>query len=809
MSLCHLRSFSVLILLVVTATLSKAQTDWSLIPWTKVGDSLHRDTQPKVLLTGKVSVKNSNEAAVGASLSVDQFKFFDYADQQGKYLLAIPPGNYRITVRHLGMKPHYIRLKLFQGGVLNIEMEEGKIDLEEVVITSRAIDSNIKQAITGITQLEIQEIKTLPTFMGEVDILKSIQTLPGVSSVGEGSSGFNVRGGRTDQNLVLLNGAPLFNASHALGFVSAFNQDVVNNFTLYKGNVPANLGGRASSVLEINTRQGDYEKWKFQAGVGLASSRFLAEGPLVANKTSLLTAVRASHSDWLLRQVKNPDVKNSSLFFYDANVNLNHRINKNSTLRATYYSSRDYFRFSRQFAYAWENYLSTLEWRSLADRKISPVLALVYGQYKSSLIDPAGANASQLDNKLNYWQVKETVNYIPNDKHNLVGGIEFNAYLPKPERLSPYNATSGQVPARVDKNHGWEGALFVQEDFQLSEKISLSGGIRYSTYHHIGRDTVFIYEKGVPQTTSSQIDTLYYGKGESIFAYGGWEPRISARFSVNSKQSIKFGYNRMRQYIHQISNTTAPTPVDLWQVSNEYIPPQVADNFSLGYFWNLGDNVWETSVEGFYKNMNNLVEYKNFPTLYLNRHIETELVSAKGRAYGGELYIRRLKGKWTGWASYTYSQTEIQTRTPFESESINNGEWYPSNYNKPHSFNLVMNRRYLRGGAFSFLIAYNTGRPFTAVESSYVDAGTVVPIYSKRNQYQIPNYFRFDVSFTIPNVVAKLDDSLVFSIYNLFGRDNAYSLFYQRPASNYFIPKAYKLSVLGAAMPSLTYNFKF
>jgi hypothetical protein len=265
----------------------------------------------------------------------------------------------------------------------------------------------------------------------------------------------------------------------------------------------------------------------------------------------------------------------------------------------------------------------------------------------------------------------------------------------------------------------------------------------------------------------------------------------------------------MRQYIHQISNTTAPTPVDLWQVSNEYIPPQVADNFSLGYFWNLGDNVWETSVEGFYKNMNNLVEYKNFPTLYLNRHIETELVSAKGRAYGGELYIRRLKGKWTGWASYTYSQTEIQTRTPFESESINNGEWYPSNYNKPHSFNLVMNRRYLRGGAFSFLIAYNTGRPFTAVESSYVDAGTVVPIYSKRNQYQIPNYFRFDVSFTIPNVVAKLDDSLVFSIYNLFGRDNAYSLFYQRPASNYFIPKAYKLSVLGAAMPSLTYNFKF
>jgi hypothetical protein len=784
------------------------QTDWQTIPILSIGkDSVSAETN--VIVTGTVRLKNSKEPIIGASISADQHKFFNYTDTEGRYILEVPPGNYRITVRHIGAKPGYYRIRVKSGGVLNVELEEGIVDLEELIITSRPIDSNIKQALTGITQLELQEIKSLPTFMGEVDILKSIQTLPGVSSVGEGSSGFNVRGGRVDQNLVLLNGAPIFNASHALGFVSAFNQDVINNFTLYKGNVPANLGGRASSVLEINTRNGDFEKWQFQAGVGLASSRFLAEGPIVKNKTSILAGARVSHSDWLLRKVQNPDVKNSSLFFYDANLNLSHRFSENSSLRVSYYSSRDFFQFSQQFAYGWENYLTNVEWRSLANRKVSPVLSVVYGRYNSSLIDPSGIDASQLDNKLNYWQVKETVNYIPNEKHNMVGGFEGTAYLPKPETLGPYEGNTAIINKQVDKNHGVEASLFMHDDYQLSDKISISAGLRYSWYAHIGIDTVFNYQPDVPKSVGTITDTSYYGKAKQIYTYSGFEPRISARFSVNKKQSIKFGYNRMRQYINLISNTTAPTPVDLWQTSNEYIPPQIADNFSLGYFWNLGDNVWETSVEGFYKNMQNLVEYKNFPTLYLNNHIETELLVGKGRAYGAEFYVRKLKGYWTGWASYTYSQTELQVKSANDTETINDGDWYPSNYNKPHTFNLVMSRGSRKGGAFSFLVSYNTGRPFTAVETSYIVGGTVVPVYSQRNQYKIPNYLRFDVSFTIGNVIRKLDDSLVFSVYNLFGRDNAYSVFYQRPASNYFIPKAYKLAVLGAAMPSLTYNFKF
>ena len=409
----------------------------------------------------------------------------------------------------------------------------------------------------------------------------------------------------------------------------------------------------------------------------------------------------------------------------------------------------------------------------------------------------------------NYFQLKETVNYTPSESQNIVAGIEGIAYLPKPEELVSYKGNPNIAAKKVDKNNGIEFSIFANDDYQISKNVSVSFGLRYSHYAHVGSDTVFNYLPNLPKSTSSMRDTSYYKNLQSIKRFGGLEPRISVRFAITSNQSIKASYNRMRQYIHQISNTTSSAPIDLWQVSNEYLPPQIADNFSFGYFLNLKDNVWETSAEIFYKEMQNLVEYKTFPQLYLNRHIETELLSGRGRAYGGELYLRKLKGKWTGWVSYTYSQTQVQVSSPFQSESINGGSWFPSNYNKPHNLNIVINRRLSKAGAFSLIFSYTTGRPLTAIESSYIADGTVVPIYSERNKYQVPNYVRFDLSLTIGNVINKIDDSLVFSVYNILGRENAYSVFYQRPADVYLIPKAYKLSILGAPLPSLTYNFKF
>ena len=801
--------FFILLALICCSHLGLAQNEWDNAPLITIGDSSIISTNPIASITGKIKAKDSDEPVVRASISADLLKYFDYTDQYGHYFLELPKGKYKITIRHVGMKPKYYKFIVLSSGTFDVEMEEGSLSLDEVVVTSRPIDSNIKESLSGLTKLNIQEIKTLPTLMGEVDILKSLQLMPGVSSVGEGSSGFNVRGGRTDQNLVLLNDVPIFNTSHALGFISAFNQDVVKDFSLYKGNVPANFGGRASSVLEVTTRRGDFDKWKYQSGIGPISSRFTAEGPIKTGKTSLLLAGRASYSNWILKAVADPNVKKSRLSFYDGFASLSHRFSANSTADITYYTSSDFFQFSNQFGYNWDNSVVNAKWRSLSNRKASPVLSVSYGNFKSTLFDPSGIEASQLSNSLSYFQLKETVSYAPSEHQNIVAGIESMAYLPKPELQTGYKGNPAIPSKKVDKNSGLEFSVFVNDEYHVSENFSFSVGLRYSQYSHIGPDTVFSYLTDQPKTTTSIRDTSYYKKFKTIKKFGGLEPRVSARLNISAKQSFKVSYNRMRQYIHLISNTTSPTPIDLWQVSNEYLPPQVADNFSFGYFHNLKDNVWETSVELFYKNMQHLVEYKNFPQLFLNRHIETELLSGLGRAYGGEFYVRKLKGLWTGWASYTYSQTQIKVNSPFESLSINDGKWFPSNYNKPHTLNLVANRRTRKGGAISFIYSYNTGRPLTAIESSYIVDGTVVPVYSDRNKYKIPNYVRFDFSFTIGDVIKKFDDSLVFSVYNLFGRKNAYSVFYQRPASTYFIPKPYKLSVLGTALPSLTYNFKF
>lgn len=645
--------------------------------------------------------------------------------------------------------------------------------------------------------------------MGEVDIIKTLQLMPGVTSVGEGSSGFNVRGGRTDQNLILLNDVPLFNTSHALGFVSGFNQDVIRDFSLYKGSVPAQLGGRASSVLEVNTRTGNMEEWDFLGGISPVSSRLMAEGPLVKGKTSLLAAGRISHADWFLKKVSNPDVRNSAAFFYDAFASVSHRFSENSSAELIYYSSQDDFSFAKQFEYSWDNQVINARWQGLANRKASPSVSLSYGQYRTTLIDPAPPEASELTMTMRYFKFRTSVNYFQDDRHNAVAGIETTGYIPRPEMQKPYGDDSGVARKQIDRNQGIEGSIFINDDFKISENLSISAGLRYSHYAHIGPDTVFSYSDTGPPTLSSIADTTYYTNRNPIQTFGGFEPRLSLRINITRDQSIKLSYTRMRQYIHQISNTTAPTPVDLWQVSNEYFPPQIADNYAVGYFANLKDNTWETSAEVFYKDMENLIEYKDFPDLYMNNHLETELRPAIGRAYGGEVYIRKIRGKWTGWISYTYSQTEVKVDATLPSEAVNNGEWYPSSYNKPHNLNVVINRALRKKSAVSLIVSYNSGRPLTAIEDSYIVDGVVVPVYSDRNKYNIPDYMRVDFSFTIGDIIRKIDDELVFSVYNLLGRDNAYSVFYKRPRSNYFIPLAYKLAVLGAPMPSLTYNFKF
>ncbi|MBN8575762.1 MAG: carboxypeptidase-like regulatory domain-containing protein [Cytophagales bacterium] len=760
-----------------------------------------------MIVTGTIRTRETGTPIAGASISVNGFKFFNYSDNNGRYILELPKGEYKVTVRHISTKTDYSRIKVLGSGVFDIELDEGVTSLESLTILARPIDANIQQSITGLTTLSTTEMKALPMLLGEVDIVKGIQLMPGVTSIGEGATGFNVRGGRSDQNLILLNEAPLFNTSHALGFVSSFSQEVVDNFDLYKGTIPAQYGGRASSVVSINTLNPKPEPWEYEGGIGPLTSRFTAKGVVREEKSALLISGRYAYPNWILKKVSNPDVNTSRTSFNDTYISYDHKINDGNKFKTFLYQSHDSFNWSDKFKYSWSNFLLQTSWVGFTNRKASPTVNLTYGQFKTTLVDPIEPTASQLQNCMRYLQLKSTLNYILNDFFTLTGGVESMFYFPNQEVKKGYGSNANLAPRSVLKNSGLENSAFINNEFTY-KKFAFTLGIRASHYLQVGPDSVYHYTDGQPRTLQSVIDTTYYEQLKPIQSYGGLEPRAGIRYSITKNQSIKIGYNRMRQYIHQISNTTTATPVDSWIASDQYIPPQLSDSYSVGYFVNLNDNVWETSLEVFGRRMKNIIEYIDFAQLNANPHLETELISSVGRSYGLELLLRKLKGRWTGWVSYSYSQSQIRTPATTGTFSINSGAWFPSNFNKPHVFNAVWTKKGYKNGAFSIIATYSSGRPITAIESSYIVNGSVIPVYSLRNQYKIPDYVRIDISLTIGNVFKKINDSLILSIYNLLGRDNAYSVFYSRPSANYYIPKPYKLSVLGSALPSITYNFK-
>lgn len=761
-----------------------------------------------VTLSGTITFQADKRPLSGAAIFVDGLKYGNNSDQNGRYYLQFPPGKYKLTVRYLGMIPISMRLAIFANGVQDFEMSEKPEVLEEVVISATSQEDRIKEPISGMAKLNVTEIKRIPALMGEVDVIKSIQLMPGVNSVGEGSAGFNVRGGRIDQNLILMDGGQIFNSSHALGLLSNFNSDVVEDFTLYKGNVPAQFGGRASSVLDVRTRSGNFEKLKFKGGIGVLSSRLAIEGPIWKDHTSFLVGTRFSYSDWILKMVGNTDVRQSSASFYDVNGNITHRFNTRNTLNLTYYLGNDYFRYSQEFGYDYTTQLFNLKWKSILSDHWSSTFSAVSGSYASKLYDYNPIQAKSLSNGIDYNQLKEDVLFTIEGKHALNFGVDMNYYGGRPEISNPYGNSSATVSKRVEKDRGREWGFYVNEEFTMSPKITISAGLRFSLFQNLGADTVYAYQPGVPKSVFTIADTTYYTRNQVIKTYSGFEPRLSASYSISDHSSIKMSYNRMRQYIHLISNSTAATPIDIWQVSNPHIRPQVADNYSLGYFRNTDNKMYDLSAEAFYKTTQNLVEYKDFAQLLLNRHLETELLQGQGKAYGLELFARKNTGVWTGWVSYTFMRSFIQVAGTNPAETVNQGKWYPTNYDKPHTFNLTASRKAGRTSRFGVNFTYSTGRPVTALTSSYLGGTTAIPVFSDRNQYRIPDYWRVDISLTINSVFKKFDDNLNISIYNLLGRRNAYSIYYQQPEFS-TIPESYRLSILGSIIPSITYNLSF
>ncbi|MCO6358941.1 TonB-dependent receptor [Roseivirga pacifica] len=805
LSLCLIFSFSV-----------RAQTEDTRV---LIGDP-NKTSTGRVLVKGKVLGKEERSGLFSATVAVKNTNIGVITTEDGSFEFTINTGSYTLIFQFLGKQSKTIPVQIVGNGSIEVTLEDEVTALQQVTIEAQGEDRNIAVINAGVNQLSIKEIESLPTFMGEVDVISSLKALPGVGSVGEGASGFNVRGGRTDQNLILQDGAILFNANHVLGFFSSFNPDATDNFTLYKGNMPANYGGRVSSVLDVNMKEGNTERVNVKGGLGLVASRLLAEGPINKGSTRFLVAARASYSDWVLKQSKNIDVVNSSARFHDVNLKLTQRINASNRLNLSYYKSGDYFKYTDEFGFRWNTDIFNLNWRSaISDRLVSST-RVVKGDYRSQLFDPSGVDAAEVNNGVDYWQANQTFYYNVSEKNNLTFGADYVRYDLKDETSTPLGDNSGIVPETVDKESGNEYALFINDEMEIGQRLGVSLGLRYAFFQNVGPYNVYQYAPTKPILVENITDTIAYGKGDKIKSYSGLEPRIGVRYKFNESTSVKLSFNRTQQFIHTLSNSAAATPTDELQLSNTYFKPLISNNYSIGLFKNYADNKYELSAEVYYRAMDNLLDYKDFVDLLLNDHLETDVLAGKGRAYGLELFLKKSKGVLTGWLAYTLGRTEVQMVGDEPDETINDGEWYPANFDRTHSFSFVSTVQLRGSSSFNWNIVYNTGRPINAIESNYRIDGTIIPDFSDRNAYRIPDYFRVDLSFTFGRDILKAElrdkladrrykGTLTIGIYNVLARKNAYSVFFKRPDDFGLLPRPHRLTVLGAAFPTLTYNFQF
>lgn len=755
-------------------------------------------------IRGQIIDAQTDEPIIGATVYFTDVEMGTATDVDGNFQLDIPSGRHNLSIEYVGYQEIIESVAVLGDGTLNIRLEKEAVNLEEVLVKAEALDVNVESAQIGVEQLDVKSINKLPSFLGEVDVVKSLLLQPGVSTIGEGAIGFNVRGGEVDQNLIMQDDGMLFSSSHALGFFSSFNTELISFVTLYKGNLPAQFGGRLASVLNVEMRDGSYRDYRVKGGVGLVSTKVSFEGPVVKDKSSFITGFRSSYSDWVLKLVKLPEIRRSSAKFYDFNFRYTHRLDDKNTLSFAGYSSHDRFTYNELFGFDYNTLMGQIIYKKIFSDDLFSKLSFTASRYESTQLDLDGADASELDNNITYYKIREQLTYTPSRELQWDAGISSILYQVDPGEISPLGNLSQVIPGKLEQQQGLETAAFLNANWTLSPAFSLSGGLRFAAYQFLGPQTVFEYADPERPTGENVVNTTDYKSGKIIAAYTSLEPRLSMRYRLGPDMSIKAGYSRTSQFINLIANTNTPTPNSLWQLSTDYIRPLRSHNFSIGYFRNFDNNNWETSLETYGRLIDDLFDYRDFADLTMNDQLETELLPGIGRAYGMELSIRKREGIVNGSLSYTLSRTERQI------EGINEGNWYPSNFDKPHDMSLVFNYQPNQRYTLTFNFIYGTGRPTTAPIGSYVEVNDlIIPIYSDRNQLRVPDYHRLDLAFTMGQshkVTKKIKTSWTISLYNLYGRANAFSVFFtQRPFNT---PRANKLSVLGNVFPALTFNFE-
>ncbi len=752
--------------------------------------------QNKFTLSGYIKDSSSGEQLIAATIRLEGIeKVSTIANEYGFFSITVPAGSYRLWVGSVGYTIQNRTVSINKNIKLNILLSAVDNSLAEVVISGVGKDENVRSAKMGVQKLSMQEIDKVPVIFGERDLMKVVQLLPGVKSAGEGNSGFFVRGGAADQNLIMLDEAIVYNPSHLLGFFSTFNSDAIKDVTLYKGNTPAQYGGRLSSVMDVRMNDGNNQKFSVSGGIGIIASRLTVSGPIVKNKGSFLISARRTYADLFLKLSSDTVISKSALYFYDLNLKANYQLGENDRVYLSGYLGKDKLGLSDLFGINWGNKSGALRWNHQFNPQLFSNTSLIYSDYNYNInLSSSDTFKGSISSQIKDWNLKEEFTYYPNT--NNTWRIGMNSIY---HTIRPGEYTGDLTLVSQPYTHNWSNALYVNNEWKATAKLKVDYGLRLSAFSVLGGDNNFY----TLSASGTIIDTLNYAKGKIVKTYYNLEPRLSASYQLNASSSFKAAYSRNTQPLHQLSSSATSTPTDKWVATNNIIKPEIASQFSIGYFRNLKDNTLEFSAETYYKDFQNQVDYRDGANIRSNEAIEPQLLFGKGRAYGAELLLRKKSGRLTGWIGYTLSRTEKKI------EEINNGEWYAARQDRTHDISIVgmyeLNKKWVLSATFVFY----TGNAVSFPQGKYYVDSQVVFLYTKRNAYRMPDYHRLDLSATLKLKERKnFSSELVLGLYNAYGRSNAYAITFRENPENRSESQAVQTSLF-RFVPSISYNFKF
>lgn len=774
----------------------------------EIGNPAEKNNPGNVTVSGYINIKDTKEHIAGVTVYNQKLLAGTVSNEYGFYTLTIPRGMHVLKFSFIGMREKTVNLNIYSSGELNVDMNSVLIPLKETVVSAQK-NVTLQRFEVGAEKINITSFKLLPTSLGESDIIKSVLLLPGVQSVGEGSAGFNVRGGTTDQNLILLYGAPIYNSSHFFGFFSAVNSDIIKDVTLYKGGIPSRYGGRISSVLDIGSKEGNRNEFAGNAGISPVTTHISIEGPIIKDTLTYILTARTTYSNWIFGLINDPQLHNSRASFYDLNGKITYDLNKNNKIDFSAYTSHDSFRFNSDTTYSYNNNIFALKWRHFFNSRFFSSVSVNSSSYEYDIESQyLASEAFLLSHKINSTGIKADFNWFLG-RNEINFGAEALKYSILPGSYLPDNDSSLVEPHTLERERSLEGALYIDDKFLLTDYLSVNLGMRMSTYFSFGPKNIIVYDPEFSKNRSTIIDTLNFRAGQTSSRYAGPEFRVSLNFRISNKNSLKLNYNRTRQYLHLLSNSTSIAPTDTWKLSDYYLKPQIGDQIAVGFYEMLFRNNFEASAEVYYKMIKNMVDFKGGTDLVMDENIEKDIVNVRGKAYGLELVLKKTEGKVRYSLGYTYSRTFVKSTSTFSEEIINSGKWFPASFDKPNDLIVTFNYLFSRRISFSSNYTWSTGRPITYPIATYRLGEKLLLTYSDRNAYRIPDYSRLDLALKVSGNLKShriAHPYWTFSVYNILGRQNVYSIYFKKVGE---VVNGYKLSVFGRAIPSVTFSFDF